>query len=97
MVLGKLLSGAENQDKDENQLKEELDGIIEKIKEADVIKSIKIGSLRTKGRSKSRWADCVEDDFKVLRVTNWKTVAKRRSEWKRVLKNDLTHPGLLRQ
>ncbi|GFS73798.1 endonuclease-reverse transcriptase [Trichonephila clavipes] len=75
-------------------------------KEADVIKSIKIGCLRftghicrmdlsslafkifnykpigtrTRGRPKLRWADCVEDDFKVLKVTNWRTIAKRRSE-----------------
>ncbi|GFX55357.1 hypothetical protein TNCV_3969111 [Trichonephila clavipes] len=26
------------------------------------------------GRLKLRWADCVEDGFKVLRVTNWRTV-----------------------
>ncbi|GFX69923.1 hypothetical protein TNCV_2079031 [Trichonephila clavipes] len=92
-------------------------------KEKDVIKSIKIGSLRfaghiccmnpssltfrifnykpigirTRGRPKLRWAGCVEDYFKVLRVTNWRTAAKRRLEWKRVLENALAHPGLLCQ
>ncbi|GFW75318.1 hypothetical protein TNCV_4189721 [Trichonephila clavipes] len=32
---------------------------------------------RTRDRPILRWADCVEDDFKVLRVTDWKTVAKQ--------------------
>ncbi|GFW45236.1 hypothetical protein TNCV_4733441 [Trichonephila clavipes] len=50
---------------------------------------------RTRGRPKLRWADCVENDFKVLRLTNWTTVAKRRLEWKRVLEKALAHPGLL--
>ncbi|GFX34313.1 hypothetical protein TNCV_3226601 [Trichonephila clavipes] len=38
-----------------------------------------------RGRSKLRWADCVKDDFEVLRVINWRTVAKRRSERKEIL------------
>ncbi|GIY91788.1 hypothetical protein CEXT_187071 [Caerostris extrusa] len=40
---------------------------------------------RTRGRPKLRWTDCVEADVKVLRVTNWKTVAKQRLEWKKVI------------
>ncbi|GFW85955.1 hypothetical protein TNCV_1967631 [Trichonephila clavipes] len=52
---------------------------------------------RTRGRPKLRWADCVEDNFKVLRVTNWRTVAKRRLEWKRILEKALAHPRLLYQ
>ncbi|GFT57511.1 hypothetical protein TNCV_803681 [Trichonephila clavipes] len=43
---------------------------------------------KTKGRPKLRWADCEENDFKILRVTNW------RSEWRRVLEKALAHPGL---
>ncbi|GFX29763.1 hypothetical protein TNCV_4748921 [Trichonephila clavipes] len=31
---------------------------------------------RTRNMLKLRWADCVVDDFKVLTVTNWRTVAK---------------------
>ncbi|GFU92270.1 hypothetical protein TNCV_1338511 [Trichonephila clavipes] len=48
-----------------------------------------------KALTKLIWADCVEDDFKILRVTNWVTVAKRRLEWKRFLEKALAHPGLL--
>ncbi|GFW80851.1 uncharacterized protein TNCV_3779311 [Trichonephila clavipes] len=90
-------------------------------KEADVLKSIKMGCLRfvdhicrmdlsslmlrsfnykpigtrTRDRPILSWVDCAEDHLKVLRVTNWKTVDKRRSEWKRVLGKALAHPGLL--
>ncbi|GFT52613.1 hypothetical protein TNCV_3765171 [Trichonephila clavipes] len=43
---------------------------------------------KTKGRPKLRGVDCEENDFKILRVTNW------RSEWRRVLEKALAHPGL---
>ncbi|GFX47633.1 hypothetical protein TNCV_3016521 [Trichonephila clavipes] len=52
---------------------------------------------RTNGRPKLRWVDCVEEDSKVLRVTNWGTVAKLRSEWKRVLEKTWAHLWLLCQ
>ncbi|GIX94386.1 hypothetical protein CEXT_756671 [Caerostris extrusa] len=47
-----------------------------------IINYIPFGT-RTRGCLKLRWTDCVEVEFKVLRVTNWKTVAKQRSEWKK--------------
>ncbi|GFU18711.1 hypothetical protein TNCV_1352711 [Trichonephila clavipes] len=50
---------------------------------------------RTRSRPKFRWTDCLEDDFKVLTVTKWRTVAKLRSDWKRVFEKALAHPGLL--
>ncbi|GFY15386.1 hypothetical protein TNCV_1571971 [Trichonephila clavipes] len=40
--------------------------------------------IGTRGRPKLRWTDCVEDAFKVLKVTNRKTAPKRRLEWKGV-------------
>ncbi|GFX50660.1 hypothetical protein TNCV_2722461 [Trichonephila clavipes] len=46
--------------------------------------------VRTRVRPKLRWADCVED-FIVLKVTKWRTVAKQRSEWKRVLGSGVTY------
>ncbi|GFX51978.1 hypothetical protein TNCV_3063951 [Trichonephila clavipes] len=44
---------------------------------------------RTRDRPKLRWADCVEDDFKVLRVTNWRTVAKWRLKLKKAVEKTL--------
>ncbi|GFW69411.1 uncharacterized protein TNCV_487601 [Trichonephila clavipes] len=61
------------------------------------ISNYKLIGTRTRGRSNLRWADSVEDDLKILRVTNWRTVAKRRSEWNRVLEKALVHPVLLCQ
>ncbi|GFV13927.1 transposable element Tcb2 transposase [Trichonephila clavipes] len=52
---------------------------------------------RTRGWLLLRLADCVKDDFKVVRVTNWRSVAKRRTEWNRVLEKGLAHPELLCQ
>ncbi|GFW51605.1 uncharacterized protein TNCV_4212811 [Trichonephila clavipes] len=46
---------------------------------------------RNRGRPKLRWAGCVVKDFKVLVVTNWRTFARRRSEWKRVLHSGVTY------
>ncbi|GIX81267.1 hypothetical protein CEXT_516241 [Caerostris extrusa] len=40
----------------------------------------------TRRTSNLRWTDCVEADFKVLRVTYWKDVAKQRMELKRLLR-----------
>ncbi|GIY32315.1 hypothetical protein CEXT_453361 [Caerostris extrusa] len=41
---------------------------------------------RTKGRPKLRQTDCVEADFRGLRITNWKPAAKQTLEWKKFLK-----------
>ncbi|GFS89112.1 hypothetical protein TNCV_1258641 [Trichonephila clavipes] len=57
------------------------------------INSYKTIEIRTGGRLKLRWVDCVEDDFKVLRVTNWRTATMWRSEWKRVFGKALATQG----
>lgn len=51
-------------------------------------------SNRSRGRPKLRWTDCVEEDFNVLKVTNWRTVASQRTRWRNVLRKALAHPGL---
>ncbi|GFW89648.1 hypothetical protein TNCV_1025321 [Trichonephila clavipes] len=33
---------------------------------------------RPRGRPPLRWIDCVENDLKILKIKNWKTVAKNR-------------------
>ncbi|XP_071039850.1 uncharacterized protein [Parasteatoda tepidariorum] len=52
-----------------------------------------IGS-RPRGRPKLRWADCVERDFSVLKVSNWKTTIRRRQALRKLLEKARPHPGL---
>ncbi|XP_071037725.1 uncharacterized protein [Parasteatoda tepidariorum] len=52
-----------------------------------------IGS-RPRGRPKLRWADCVERDFSVLKVSNWKTTARQRQAWRKLIEKARAHPGL---
>ncbi|GFU12336.1 uncharacterized protein TNCV_2748391 [Trichonephila clavipes] len=47
-----------------------------------------------KGRSNLRWIDGLEKDL-VLRARNWRTLAGRRLDWKKLLEKAKTHPGLL--
>jgi hypothetical protein len=53
---------------------------------------VKPEGTRKKGRSRMRWMDGVED----LRncVVNWKTKAKERDGWRKVLEQATTHNGL---
>ncbi|GFV82500.1 uncharacterized transposon-derived protein F52C9.6 [Trichonephila clavipes] len=41
-----------------------------------------------------RWIDCVEKDLNILKVKNWKTVAKSRDARRKLLKKARAHPGL---
>ncbi|GFU75029.1 uncharacterized protein TNCV_3752801 [Trichonephila clavipes] len=47
---------------------------------------------RRKGRPNLRWIDGIEKDLLVLRTRNWRTLAERRSAWKRLLEKAKTHP-----
>ncbi|GFX95712.1 hypothetical protein TNCV_4886381 [Trichonephila clavipes] len=60
----------------------------------DIAQVFNYKPIGTRNRSspKLRWADSVEFDLKVLRVTNWRTVAEQKSKWKRVFEK--AHPGL---
>ena len=49
---------------------------------------------RKRGRPKLRWLDCVEKDFKILRVTNWRSLARDRRAWNSVLRKAKAYPGL---
>lgn len=40
---------------------------------------------RRKGRPKGRWKDAVESDLRSLRVSDWITLPRNRSDWKRML------------
>ena len=52
---------------------------------------------RARGRLKLRWIDCVDEDFGILKVKNWRSVSNSRSKWKMILKKALAHKGLLSQ
>ncbi|GFV01151.1 uncharacterized protein TNCV_1010721 [Trichonephila clavipes] len=50
---------------------------------------------RRKGRPNLRWIDDLEKDLLILRTKNWRTLARRRLAWKRLLEKARAHPGLL--
>jgi hypothetical protein len=48
---------------------------------------------RSLGRPKVRWLDDVCDDLKVLKVRNWKELARDRKVWNGLSEKDKTHKG----
>lgn len=49
---------------------------------------------RARGRPNLRWVDCLERDLTILRVKNWKTMAKRRTAWRNTIEKARVHSGL---
>jgi hypothetical protein len=49
------------------------------------------------GRPKLRWGDSVNQDIRLLGERNWRTLAKNREEWNKLLKKARTHTGLSSQ
>ncbi|GFW01331.1 hypothetical protein TNCV_5029841 [Trichonephila clavipes] len=47
---------------------------------------------RSKGRPKRRWKDCIDEDFAILKVKNWRSIA-RRAEWKEFLMKAQAYKG----
>jgi hypothetical protein len=41
---------------------------------------------RNVGRPKMRWLDDVEEDLRKMRISGWRRKARRRHEWKSVLR-----------
>ncbi|GFW05270.1 hypothetical protein TNCV_3357891 [Trichonephila clavipes] len=39
-----------------------------------------------------RWVDSVENDLNILKVKNWKNVAKSRDAWRKLLEKARAHP-----
>src|ERR1700744_5598107 len=48
---------------------------------------------RTRGRTRKRWIDSVEEDVKKLKVNNWKMVAEDRQQWRNVVQSAKTRLG----
>jgi hypothetical protein len=53
--------------------------------------------VRSAGRPKLRWEDGVDQNIRILGVTNWKKVALYRDEWAKLLKKARAHQGLSSQ
>ncbi|GFS78504.1 hypothetical protein TNCV_3147571 [Trichonephila clavipes] len=46
---------------------------------------------RPRGRLPLRWIGCVDKDLNILKVKNWKTVAKSRDSWRKLLEKARAH------
>jgi hypothetical protein len=49
-----------------------------------------------KGRPRMRWLDDVESDLKKMEVKGWKEKKRDREQWRLVVEETKSHPGLLR-
>ena len=49
---------------------------------------------RPVGRPRQRWQKDVMEDFKKLKITNWKETAKDRRTWRDLDEKAKTHKGL---
>jgi hypothetical protein len=64
-------------------------GHVERMSEDRVIKKLymsKPEGRRRVGRPKMRWLDDVEEDLRKMRISGWRGKARRRDEWKSVLR-----------
>ncbi|GFV03708.1 uncharacterized protein TNCV_1876561 [Trichonephila clavipes] len=50
---------------------------------------------RRKGRPNLRWIDGLEKDLLVLRTRIWRTLARERLAWKRLLEKAKAHPWVV--
>ena len=49
---------------------------------------------RPVGRPRLRWMDQVEEDLKRMKIIGWRVKAEDRQEWRRIVEQTNTHPGL---
>lgn len=49
---------------------------------------------RKPGRPKTRWKDAIESDLKALKVGDWRTLARNRSGWRKMLEEAKTNKRL---
>ena len=70
------------------------------------VKRMKVGTMsrkmmegrlfieRRRGRPRLRWLDDVVADLKIMKVTQWIEKTKDREQWRLVVEEAKTHPGL---
>jgi hypothetical protein len=63
-------------------------GHVERMSEGRVIKKLYMSKPegRSVGRPKMRWLDDAEEDLRMMRISGWRGKARRRDEWKSVLR-----------
>ncbi|XP_013175481.1 PREDICTED: uncharacterized protein LOC106123612 [Papilio xuthus] len=72
-------------------------GHVERMDEARVPKNVMASNpegRRSRGRPKLRWIDGVNKDAKKVGIANWKSVARDRPRWKKLLDQAKAHKGL---
>jgi hypothetical protein len=50
--------------------------------------------VRTRGRPRSRWWDCVCTDIKKERIMRWRETPRNSKEWKKTIQEAKVHLGL---
>jgi len=72
-------------------------GQVERMSEESVVKRLYQNTpegSRSVGRPRLRWMDDVREDLRRMGVTNWRTRAHRRDDWKMVVKEAKVLQGL---
>jgi hypothetical protein len=54
----------------------------------------RVYSKRKKGRTRMRWLDDIESDFKKMEVEEWKEKMRDREQWRLVVEEAKAHSGL---
>ena len=90
---------------DENQLKCEKVRILSEMSEINSkwnifnlyewthFKSVVLFWQRPGATPKKRWVDCLDSDFSIIKIKNWRSMAKRRTAWLDLLKKVKAHNG----
>lgn len=63
-------------------------GHVERMDEERIPKRIMLARMegnRRQGRPRNRWIDEVKKDLQQMRIRNWKSTAKDRDEWRRIV------------
>jgi hypothetical protein len=72
-------------------------GHVNRMEDTKNVKAIMKWNLidrRSRRRPKTRWKDDVEADLRAMKITNWRTRIEDKLDWKKIVEQAKTHPGL---